>query len=55
MWWTETKRDHNNNREETTSFTGTYTLTVDIPKNEQQLMANETGVFVDYFAVTKAK
>src|SRR5262245_36838512 len=55
VWWTETKRDHNNNREETTYFTGTYTLTVDTPKNEKQLMANETGVFVDYFAVTKAK
>jgi type IV secretion system protein TrbF len=55
VWFTEVKRDHNNNKEETTYWSGTYTLKVDKPQNEKQLMANETGVFVDYFAVTKAK
>jgi type IV secretion system protein VirB5 len=55
VWWTETQRNHNNAQEATTYWTGTYQLTVDKPKNEKQLLANETGVFVDYFTATKAK
>src|SRR4029434_3253158 len=55
VWWTETKRDHNNNKEEATAWSGNYTVTIAKPQNEQQLMANETGVFVDYFTATKAR
>lgn len=55
VWWTETKRDHNNNREDVSAWSGNYVVKVDKPKDEKQLMANETGVFIDYFAVTRAK
>jgi len=55
VWWTETKRDHNNNKEEVTPWSGNYTVKVEKPQNEKQLMANETGVFVDYFSTTRAK
>jgi type IV secretion system protein TrbF len=58
VWWTETKRDHNNAiamKDDLSSWTGTYTVLVEKPKDKKQLMANVTGVFVDYFNVTRAK
>ena len=55
VWWTETKRNHHNTREEVSHWSGNYTVKVDKPKDERQLLANETGVFVDYFAVTRAR
>jgi type IV secretion system protein TrbF len=55
VWWTETKRDHNNNKDEVTYWTGTYTVVVDKPKDKKQLMANVTGVFVDYWNATRAR
>ena len=55
VWWTETRRDHNNNKEEVSAWSGNYTVKVDKPKDEKQLMANETGVFIDYFATTRTR
>lgn len=54
VWWTETRRDHNNNKEELSYWSGNYTVKVDKPKNEKQLLQNETGVFVEYWSVTRA-
>jgi type IV secretory pathway TrbF-like protein len=55
VWWTETRRDHNNNKEDVSRWSGNYTVKIDKPKDEKQLMANETGVFIDFFATTRAK
>lgn len=55
VWWTEVKRDHNLNREETSAWSGNYTVVVEKPTTEKQLMANETGVFIDYFMATRAR
>jgi type IV secretion system protein TrbF len=55
VWWTETRRDHNHHKTEALAYwSGNYTIKVDKPKDEQQLRANETGVFVDYFTATRA-